>query len=320
MLDSIYREHRSRVDFSAASTRLDLARVWRYTAGEASHLDDRHWLALSYTRDDVTLDEAPSLRGVRSARAEAAASLTTVHDGRWTSDVWVGASGAGMLGGARLRYTFARERTAALEISINARSTDSLALELLDGRENRAALGVGWLIEADLAFAAQAQFRQLYLAHQRIGEGTSIDFSLDQTLTREGHGPRITVGYRGAYGSFTPEPGADPALVDPVLDPLAFPGTAESVLGNLVSRRLNRHGLGLLVTDNLGDAWVYRLRAGGDYDFELSSFGWNAGLALTFYPRKSIEFTTELGYTSSANASNAGSSATLLNFYLRSYY
>lgn len=203
---------------------------------------------------------------------------------------------------------------------MNARSTDSLALELLDGRENRAALGVGWLIEADLALAAQAQFRQLYLADQRLGEGASIDLSLDQTITRQGHGPRLTVGYRGSYGSFTPQPAADPALVDPVLDPLAFPGTAESVLGNLVSRRLNRHGLALSLTDNMGDAWVYRFRAGGDYDFELSSFGWNAGLALTFYPRKSIEFTTELGYTSSANASNAGSAATLLNFFLRSYY
>ncbi len=320
VLDSLYREHRARLEATAHEVRLDRARVWRYGISEASHLSDRQWLALNYGRDDVTLESALNLRAARSARAEAAASLTTVYDRRWTTDGWVGASGAGMLAGGRIHYTFAKERVVTFEVVANARATDSLALEFLDGREDRAALALSWRVEADLVFAARAQLRELFLAHQNIGRGAGLDLNLDQTITREGHGPRVILGYRGSYAAFTAETNASPSLVAPLIDPLAPPSVSTALVANLVSRRLNRHGVGLLITDNLAHAWAYRFNAGADYDFELSSPSWNAAVALSFFPRKSIELTAEAGYTSSASASNAGSAATILNLFARSYY
>ncbi len=320
VLDSLYREHRSRVDLTASTVQLERSRIWRYGAAEASHVSDQHWLALSYTRDDITLEEAPSLRATRSPRAEAAATLTTVHDRRWTSDKWIGASGDGVLGGIRLRYLFARERMVSFEVSANARATDSLALEFLDGRENRTSLGVFWRIEADLVLGARTYFRQVYVADERLGQGAGVELNLDQTFTRQGHGPQIIVGYRGAFAEFSAEDNLNPALVEPIIDPIADFNSRVGLASALVSTRLNRHGFGFIVTDNLRQAWVYRLSGGSDYDFELSSLSWNAALALTFFPRKSIELTGEFGYTSSASASNAGSSATIANLFLRSYY
>ncbi len=320
VLDGLYREHRPRVEFSANETRLNRAHVWRTTAGEASHLSDRHWLDLRYVRDDVSLDAAPSLRAARAPRAEAAASLTTVYDRRRWSDQWLGTSRAGLLAGARGHYRFAKEREASLDVAYNERATDSLTLEALDGRQHRTGVTVNWLIEADLTFVARANLRQLRVVGHTLGRGAGLDLNLDQTVTREGHGPRVIVGYRGALATFSLDASAPPDLATPLADPALGLAARQALVSNLVSRRLNRHGTGLVITDNLAHAWRYRFTAGLDYDLELSSAGWNTALALSFFPRKSVEFTSEFGYTSSATSSNAGSAATLLNFFIRSHY
>ena len=320
VLDGLYREHLPRIEASAASTRLNRARVWRYGFNEGSHVADRHWLDLRYTRDDVSLDAAPALRAVHAPRSEAVATLTTVYDRRWWSDASLGASREGLLAGTRVHYRFAKEREISLDAFVNERATDSLTLEALDGRQHRAGLAVSWLIEADLVFAARANLRELRVGGHSLGRGAGLDLNLDHTLTREGHGPRVTVGYRGSVATFGPDSSAPLSVVAPLADPAFGPAGQQALVANLVSRRLNRHGLGLLLTDRLASAWRYRFAAGADFDFELASTGWNASLALSFFPRKSIELSGEFGYTSSATSSNAGSAATLLTLFLRSYY
>lgn len=317
VLDGIYREHLPRVDVTAAQVRLDLAHLWRYGASHGRHLSDRHWLEQRYARETVSLETAPGLRATRATRSEASANLTSVYDGEWRTDAWVGGSGEGFFGGGRLQHQFARQREIALEFAGNVRATDSLTLEALDGRQHHALLAVNWLLEADFALSLRGNVRQLRLAGQDFGRGHGIDITVDQTIWRQG--PRVTAGYRGTVARFSLR-NIDPNTPVPIADPAGGPAARDAVLANLVSRRINRHGAGFLVTDNLADAWVYRLTAGVDYDFELATTAWNGALALTFFPRKSIELTAEAGYTSSASASNAGSAATLLNFFIRTYY
>ncbi len=320
VLDGLYREHLPRIEFSADETRLDRARVWRYGATEASHLSDRHWLEVHYSRDDVSLDAAPSLRAAHQARSEAVATITTTYDRRWRSDEWAGASREGLLAGARVHYRFAKEREASLDVSINERATDSLTLEALDGRQSRAGVAVSWLIEADLTAVARANVRDVRVGSHYLGRGAGVDFNLDQTITREGHGPRWVVGYRGSIASFSLD-GATPLFVTATIaDPALGVLTQQALVSNLVSRRINRHGFGLILSDNIANAWRYRLTAGADYDFELSSASWNAAFELTFLPLKRLELTAEAGYSSSASNSNAGSAARLLNFFIRTYY
>ncbi|MSU49652.1 MAG: hypothetical protein EXS37_11305 [Opitutus sp.] len=320
VLDGLYREHLPRIEATVAETRLDRARVWRYTAGNAQHRSDRHWLAETFTRDDVSLEATPGLRAARAGRAEAAATLTTTYDRRWRTDGWAGASREGLLAGGRVHLVFAKEREVALEFACNERATDSLAVEALDGRQNRAGLVVNWLIEADLAFVGRINARELRIGGERIGRGTGVDASLDQTLWRQG--PRIVAGYRGSVARFSSDAASsiNPSIAAPIADPAGGVVAQRGIIAALVSRRINRHGGGIVVTDTLADAWHYRLTAGADYDFELESIGWNGGLSLSFWPRKSIELTAEAGYTSSAGASNAGSSATLLTFFVRTFY
>ncbi len=320
VLDGLYREHLPRVEATMSELRLARARVERYGALNAQHLSDRHWLELRVNRDVVTLEAAPGLRATRAGRAEAAATLTTTYDRRWRTDVSVGAGREGLLAGGRVRLSFAKDRDLTFEAAWNERATDSLAFEAIDGRQHRAALVLNWLIEADLAFVARGQVRELNAGGDRLGRGAGLDLNLDQTIWRQG--PRIVAGYRGSLATFS---ATDPASIDstivaPIADPAGGRPAREGLLANLISRRINRHGLGLLATDHLADAWAYRLTAGVDYDFELESTGWSAGLGLSFFPRKSIEISLEAGHTTSAGASNAGTAATLLSFFVRTLY
>ncbi|MEY2878578.1 MAG: hypothetical protein RLZZ15_958, partial [Verrucomicrobiota bacterium] len=319
-LDGLEREHRPRLEAASATTRLAQARVRRTDASVAAHPTPRTWLALSCARDDVALDATPGLRPATSARAEAVATLTTVHNPRWTTEAALGASGAGALLGGRARYAFAPDRAVALELAAAARATDSLALELLDGREDRAALAIRWALPRDFVFAARAQRRAVSLAHESLGAGAALDLNLDRAFTRADRHPEFILGYRGTWAAFSPDAAARPDLVAPLADPGATPAARSALLATLISRRINRHGLGATLADQRGSVWRYRLSTGADFDFERAAPAWNAALALTFLPRKNIELTTELGHTSSAAASNAGSAATLLNFSLRAHY
>lgn len=319
-LDGLYREHLPRWEASAAETRIKHARVGRRGALHGQHLSDRHWLDTRVAMDDVELDATPGLNATRADRIEAVANLTTTYDRRWRSDGWLGVSRAGLLAGARVHFRVAKDREVALELAYAERSTESLTLEALDGRQHRASVQVSWLIESDLVLAGRFGAREIRIDSIRLGRGTGLDVNLDQTLWRQG--PRILVGYRGSMATFS---AVDPvtlnsALAGPIADPAGGVPAQRAVIANLVARRINRHGIGSTITDHLADAWLYRLTAGMDYDFELTSFGWNAGLAVTFRPRKSIEFTAEAAYTSSAGASNAGSAATLASFFVRAYY
>ncbi len=317
-LDGLYREHLPRLDLSAAQVRLDRADVQRNTAAHGRHLTDRQWLELRYARDQVSLDEAPGLLAADRVREEFAAHHSMLHNGRWRTEGWLGHSGAGTFGGARANYTVARQREIALEATANTRATDSLTLEALDGRQHQLSVVLSWLIEADLTLIVRLQRRELRLDGAALGRATGAEMNLDLTLRRQ-H-PRVVVGYRGSVAQFDPNAAFSPSATRPIADPLGGLVAQESVVANLVSRRINRHGTGLLITDNLARAWVYRLTGGVDYDFELSTPAWNAALGLSFFPRKSLELTLEGGYTSSATASNAGADAALFNASVRYHF
>lgn len=317
VLDGLYRDHLPRWDLGAYGTHLERAEVWRYTGGGAQHLSDRHWLAINYTQDQVTIEPAPGLQATRARRTEAVLNLSTVHDRRWETQISLGSSGEGLFGSVGAHYRLADQRVVSFDYSANERALDSLTLEALDGRQHRTSATASWLIETDLVLMARGHWREVRVAGRKLGRGSGLDLNLDHTFWRQG--PRLTLGYRGSLATFD-RTMVDPAPVAALADPVGGFGAQLGVLENLVSRRINRHGLGFLATDNLADAWLYRFTVGMDYDFELSSIGWNGALAITFLPRKSIELTAEAGYTSNAASSNAGSSASLLSFYIRIYH
>ncbi|MCF3651877.1 tetratricopeptide repeat protein [Synoicihabitans lomoniglobus] len=316
-LDRIYREHGPHVAAAWRGVVLDNGEVWRTEASHAMHLNDLHWWTVAGHEDRVAIESVPGLRSRTVRRADAEMGVRSRWNARWTTEAGLGHGGAGWMSEVRARYTFAPSRTVEFGTWWNERATDSLVLESLNGRQDWTGLTASWQLEADLSLGIKAGMREVYVAGTRLGQGDGIEVSLDQTLRR--HGPQWIVGYRGAVASFNTG-ATDLTLVDPTVRPGLPPGGRRAVLNNLVSPRINRHGMGWTLTDNLADAWSYRLTVGGDYDFVLDSLGFNAGVAGMFRPRKSIEIQGELGYSSNASASNAGNEAVLLNLSFRFHY
>ncbi len=317
ILDGIYRTHGPRVDLSYDQVILERGRVQRSGFDHAMHLTERQWWTIEGREDRVKIESAPGLLKRETTRADFATNIQTVWDARTTSEAGVGHGPSGGTAKLRLTHEIAPSRSITLGGLYNHRATDSLLIESLDGRQDRLELSASWLIESDLALNIRAGMRSVQVAGQTLGTGTGGEFSLDQTLRRQG--AQWVVGYRGSLGAFSPT-SRPLGVVDPALDPLVPPADRQFIRRNLVAPRINRHGVSLLVADNLTHVWSYRLSLGADYDFELDNLGYNVGLGWIFRPRKSIEIGMEGGYSSSADASNAGSSAYLLDLSFRLLY
>ena len=317
VLDGIYREHGPRVDLVHDGVIFDNGSVWRDSFGHAMHLTDRIWWTLEAQRDRVEIKRSPGLLARNSDRGEVATNLHRVWDARTDTMAGVGQSGQGMTAEASVRHKFTPARSVTLVGSYNQRSTDSLLLESLDGRQDKVELIASWLVEADLAANFRVGSRVLKVNGFEIGRGSGGDLSIEHTLRRRG--AQWVIGYRGSVASFSSAP-FRPGLIDPILAPGTPAPERRLIQRNLVAPRINRHGMSLLVADDLTPAWSYRLTMGADHDFVLDNLGYNFGLEWIFRPRKSIEIGAEGGYSSSADNSNAGSSAYLLNLSFRMYY
>lgn len=316
-LDRIYREHGPRLDGNYRGVVLDEGRVWRRVAEHQMHLTERHRWGVEMHQDDVSLEGGQGLLPRETTRADLATNLHSTWGARSESEVGVGETSQGTFWGMRVRHEIAPSRGIEIQARKNIRATDSLLLESLDGRQDALEFGVGWLIEADLAANFRASARRVSAEGVGLGEGMSLELSVDQVLRRRG--AQWVLGYRGAYSEFDTTL-RDTSILRESVVPGLPPRGRQSVIDNLVAPKINRHGVGLVVSDDLTRAWSYRLMLGADYDFVLDDLGYNYAMAWVFRPRKSIELGVEGGYYSSATASNAGSSAYVLDLSFRVYY
>ena len=101
----------------------------------------------------------------------------------------------------------------------------------------------------------------------------------------------------------------DEPLVAPALAPgLTIPQQTQ-VLDSLMLGWLHREGLYADLRDRLWGPLFYHVQGGADYAFERHSMEYSGRVGLSFQPRKSLEFGTELAYTTSSATADGGSGA-----------
>lgn len=316
-IDRIYREHGPRISFSHETISLDGGSVDRSEATHAMHLTERHWWTVNLKEDHVKIEPRQGLRLRDTRRADYSGNIRTLWGSRSSSVLGAGYSDEGLTTEMAIKHEIAPQRSVTLSWKGNRPATDSLLLESVDGREDRVELAFSWLIEADLSLSVRSALRDVRMAGHSLGDGYGVDLSLDQVLRR--NGAQWLVGYRGSYASFETTT-RNRSLLDEVVSNQLSPRERDGVLRNLVAPEINRHGFGIVTADDLTRAWGYRLELGADYDFVLDNLGYNYAMQWVFRPRKSIEIGARGGYYSSANSSNAGSSAYLLDLSFQMYY
>jgi tetratricopeptide (TPR) repeat protein len=304
VLEPLQREHSDHLSAQATSYHLDSGQLWQERAAGRTQLDGRNQLHAEALREDVLISASPLLRRRWTDDTEGQIGLQTTWSQRWLTDFWAGGSQAGALGGARLMHRLPSNGSVWIEAYASERARDGLLLHSLDGRQHRLTLAGNYLLAERFQTYGALTGREVLIGDERLAVGLQGNWGVEFLARRET--PEFKLGYRGAYHANTRKSG-NLALVAPAVLPTATIAQQTQVLDSAVLHWLHREGVYADLRDRLWGPLFYHLFGGVDYAFERSSMEFTGRVGLSYQPRKSLEFGTEVAYTTSAATTDGAS-------------
>lgn len=305
VLEPMQREHDDQVAAQATAYLLGSGQLWQEKLDGRTQVSARNQLHAEATREDVLVRATPLLNRRWADDTEGTFGLQTTWSSRWTTDVWAGGFQAGLLGGARVMHRLPSSSGSVwLEGQANERARDGLLLNSLDGRQHRLTLGGNYLFAERFQTYAALTGREVLVDSEELAVGWQANWGVEFLARRES--PEFKLGYRGAYHANSRKTG-NLSLVAPAIAPaLTVPQQAQ-VLDSMVLHWLHREGVYADLRDRLWGPLFYHLQGTADYAFERDSMEFGGRAGLVFQPRKSLEFGTEIAYTTSAATTDGGS-------------
>lgn len=305
VLEPMQREHGDQVTAQGTAYLLDSGQLWQEKLGGRTQVSGRNQLYAEAMREDVLVRGTTVLNRRWADDTEGSVGLLTTWSGRWTTDLWAGGYQDGLLGGARLVHRLPSSKGSVwLEAYGNERARDGLLLNSLDGRQHRLTLAGNYLFAERFETYGTLTGREVVVDGNELAVGLQGNWGVEFLARRES--PEFKVGYRGAYHANTRKTGGL-TLVAPALAPALTVPQQTQVLDSLVLHWLHREGVYADLRDRLWGPLFYHLQGGADYAFERDSMEFGARAGLFFQPRKSLEFGTEIAYTTSAATTDGGS-------------
>ena len=287
--------------------------------GEATRLQatwqsawSNNWRYTAQAREDwVSLSAVSILGGRSSSRAEGEVAIQRRLPRRWFAEVSGGGSQSGEANyGARVGQFENGGLGWALAWSGNARSTWSLPLEWLDGREDRLELTFGGKINPRMRFDLAAYLYRVRIGGDTLGDGYGINSAFTvilqpETLKR----PEISAGWSGTFSRFNGDMGSR-ALADALeqsnqITLARLDNAAKEAMDALVDPRVNRQALFIGVRKRLNDDVNVYAQAGPYYDVDESDAGFSGMAGIEWYLGESALLYAELRYDSSGKGASA---------------
>jgi|GEM_PF-1028993 len=306
VLEPMQREHGDHVTAQGTAYLLDSGQLWQERLGGRTQVTDRDQLYVDAAREDVLVRNSALLRRTWTDDTEGWLGWQANWSRRWITDLWAGAYQDGALGGARVTHRLAGNGAVWLEAYGNERARDGLLLNSLDGRQHRLSLAGNYLIAERFQTYGALTAREVLVDGEELAVGWQGNWGVEFLARRES--PEFKIGYRGAYHANSRKSG-NLALVAPAVGPGTTIAQQTQVLDSLVLHWLHREGVYADLRDRLWGPLFYHLQGSADYAFERDSMEFGGRGGLTFQPRKSLEFGTELAYTTSAATTDGGSDA-----------
>lgn len=262
---------------------------------------------------------------------------TTRFEGRVTAQRRIGpnyfveAVAGGHEDGAVLGARFGRYSNGQLGwhlgYTYGERSTESLSLMALNGRENRAEFRVSGPLSDRWVLDFTAYHHTIEVDGGRIGDGYGFEGALDFILVTETRKrPEVSIGYFGEYHKFdsarsvppsvskeyrkaiVPDEEVRPALARTEEIRRATPASfGREIFDTLVDPETNRHGLRLTVRKNFDDRWSGYVQAGSYYAFDDETLEYILAAGMEYYLSDSAMIYAEVRYDSNGRAANTGS-------------
>lgn len=278
---------------------------------------DTHFIAA----DDVT-------------RMEAEVKLQRRFDNGWFAEVGVGGAEDNVLYSARI----GKFETSALYWSLgwvgNARSTRSLPLEVLNGRENRLEFKIAGQLHPRVNFDVNAYTNWLHVDGDELGHGYGFYANMNYIIMQEtSTRPEVSIGWVGEYSRFKSRdsvPGSvlrqinaqalevQPALArtDDVRRALpasldlrkALPGNyGREIFDSLIDPEINRQGVQLTISKRVNDRLSVYAQGGPYYDVDDESVEFTVSAGVQYWISDDAMLYAEIRYDSDGRGSGAGS-------------
>lgn len=285
------------------------------------------WRFTAFAREDwINLAEGGYFEATNTARFEGGITAQRRFSGGYFAEATIGGTESGVLYGARAGKFANGGIGWSLAYMGNQRSTESVSLQALDGREDRAEfqiagpIGDRWLME----FAAY--YHWIRVGGDRLGQGYGFNGTLDYIIQKETRTrPEITIGYFGEYHRFDSVSNVPPSITKEIRRAVvpqeevrsALASTEEvrravagsfgrEVLDSLVDPETNRHGVRLTVKKHFGDDWAGYVQVGGYYAFDDKSLDYTAAAGVEYYLSEAAMIYAEIRYDSNGRTSSAG--------------
>ncbi len=305
VLEPMQRDHGDQVTAQGTAYLLGSGQLWQEKLGGRTQVSARNQLYAEAMREDVLVRGTALLNRRWADDTEGYLGLQTAWSGRWTSDLWVGGFQDGLLGGGRVMHRLPSSSGSVwLEGQANERARDGLLLNSLDGRQHRLTLAGNYLFAERFQTYAALTGREVLVDSEELAVGWQASWGVEFLARRES--PEFKLGYRGAYHANTRKTG-NLSLIAPALAPGLTVPQQTQVLDSMVLHWLHREGVYADLRDRLWGPLFYHLQGTADYAFERDSMEFGGRAGLVFQARKSLEFGTEIAYTTSAATTDGGS-------------
>jgi predicted Zn-dependent protease len=273
---SALASHRSEQDGSATRADITYSSPWwgAWRAQVFSHGDFIHLKSTLSGIAHPSVDE----------RLEAGARLQRRINESFAIETHIGSSQNDVLYGARIGNFLYPGLNWSAGFSGNARSTESIALEALDARENRFDLAFGGPLAGPWNLDIHASANWVRVGRTNVGRGIGGSLALEYLVQTETEKrPEIAVGYMGEYRRFTPADIASP-------------------LSSLLDTETHRHGITAAYRRNLDEDWRLQANVGAFYALDESTLQYTAGLTLQHYFSDDFMAYLDLRYDSNSRS------------------
>lgn len=299
-LDNLYRQHNpqaraefNQIDYGSGAT-------LSFT-GQYSHpLTQRTRLGVEVGHHINRFDGDAIFQEQTENYSEGLLRLEHLFNRLYETEIWGGAFADNARAGIKVMRRLDNDSKIGASYDHARPSDDSQSVRYLKGREHRAGAHLELDLPHNYTLFANAYARQTHVEAGKLGHGTGADWQLSYPIHYLDM--EIFLSWRGAYSQFNANSNNLGLIADlPFRSPLSLtPGA----VNNIVSERIHREGMGLLLIRNFENTWVLDVSMGLDYYFYLDQFAWDSGIGLLYRPRKSIEVSGRLIYSSTDNTGN----------------
>jgi hypothetical protein len=316
-LEEIYRKNLPQVEFAANWYKLSNGNILRTSAHWESPLSTKQRLFLDWDRDDLSQESNTTSLNCTNDRNEGMVSVEHPFTEEWSTRLGVGGSGDGGRAAGQLRHSFDSQCELTLGIEYGRKSTDSLSLELLDGRQEQVSAGVNAQLTPTTSFRFLGNGRHVRVGDATLGEGFGFNLGVDQVLLKNPF--ELLLGYEGEVSSFSTLT-TDPRPVAPLLSSSVDTVGMQGTLDNLISSDINRHSFVVTGRGHILPPWTWELSNTSGYSIDRGQVDYGFSGETGWLIRKSLELRMRAAWASSGSDSNQGSEVREISVVLKSWF